>query len=230
MPLEASALSSLVFADHLVAFPLALAATRENPSTGVLSHNVPEELIKALCSAFVSAVTADNIVILAAVAGAADVVPLTPVVPVTFSLPGVDVAVAGFLLDQGWTGTGGPAFADVVVGSVLRNTAVLGLLQMDSGKVVGTGTGTVSPASNPGLAALVEGNLNPLLVTAFTDSGYFGQDDVPGNTVNETLAAQLPTYASWLAQGFATITASPLYVGNGSVPSAAAEVGTGAIT
>lgn len=230
MPLEASSLASLVFTDHLASFPTALAATRENPATGVVTHNVPDEFIKALCSAFVDAVKADNVTVLALVTGAADVVPFTPVTPVSFSLPGVDAAVSGFLLEMGWTGESGAAFADVVIGSVLRHTAELGLLQMDSGKVVGTGTGVVSPASNPGLAALLEGNLNGTLVSAFTDSGYFGQDDIPGNVVNDVLAAQLPTYASWLAKGFATIVASPAYVGNGSVTSPATEIGTGAIT
>ena len=229
MPLTASALSSLVFTDHLAAFPEGLAATRENAATGVLTHNVPEELIKALCSAFVQAVTMSNVKIMAIVTGTADVVG-SPVAPTTFSFPGTAAAVSGFLADQEWTGESAQDFADIVIGSVLTRCAELALLHMDSGKVVGTGVGVVSSTSNPGLKSIVEGNLGGLLASEFTASNYFGQDDIPGATVNSVLAAQLPAYAKWLATGFATMTASPAYVGNTQVTSSASETGTGTIS
>jgi hypothetical protein len=99
---------------------------------------------------------------------------------------------------------------------------------MNPARLVGTGTG-ITAGANPNLAASMEAALNAALPASFTASGYFGTDDVPGATVNPTLAARLPAYAKQLALGFSSIAATIAYVGNASVPTAAAEVGTGSI-
>lgn len=229
MPLTASILAPLVYADHVLAFPLSVAATRENSATGVASHNIPEQFLRALCTAFVDSVKAENVVVLGQVVGMSDL-PCFPVLPTPFVLPSTTVAVASFLAAQGWTGLHGAAFAAVAIGSVLSKSAQIGLLSMEMGITVGTGACVVAPLYNPGLASIVEANLNVELLAAFEASGYFAEGDTPGNPVNAILAAQLPKYASALALGFASITASPVYVGTTVGASASTEPARGRIT
>jgi hypothetical protein len=78
---------------------------------------------------------------------------------------------------------------------------------------MGTGTGIVSPASNPALETAALAALNAALPVAFQATGKFGTGDVPGAPVNPILLAQLPGYAEALAKGIATMTATVPYVG-----------------
>lgn len=212
MPLTATALASLVFTDHLAAVPTAVGAVRSNPLTGVLSHNVPEAFIGALCDAFVTALT--SMVIKDLGAGTSDVPGIAP--PVPFSFPGAPVAVSQFLVSSGWVGPSGALVANVFIGSTLLRASQLGLLQMQTNPLLGTGTGVVSVASNPDLEAAMFASLSTLLPLSFQATGKFGEGDIPGSPVNARLAVQLSAYAAALAKGVSSITANVAYVGNAS--------------
>jgi hypothetical protein len=209
MPLTADGLAALVFTDHLSIFPTAMDATRENIQTGVPTHIVPEAFIGALCTAFVTALKAATIRdIGSGVLNGTGVAPPTP-----FSFPGASAAAQVLIAQEQWTGTQSAGVATSYVTNVLLRSAQLGLLQMQPNPGVGTGTGVVSPVSNPDLQASLTAALNTQLPLAFQATGKFGEEDVPGAPVNAILAAQLPSYATALATGAATITAQVAYVG-----------------
>ena len=210
MPIEATAFSGLVFANYLALFPLALGAKRENPSTGVPPHCVPEAFLGALCRAFGTVLKATPIRDTGA--GTAALPGLAP--PVPFVFPGIVVAQAQFLTSQGWVGPMAALGASAMIGAPLLYASSLGVLQMQPNLLMGTGVGIVSPLANPGLEATVTAALTAALLAEFQATGKFGVGDVPGAPVNATLAAQLPNYAAALAKGISSITATVAYVGN----------------
>lgn len=212
MPLTADGLAALVFTDHLSVFPSALDAVRENPQTGVPLHVVPEAFIDALCSGFVSALKMATVRDIGS--GVLNGVGAAP--PVPFSFPGAVAAAQVLISQEQWTGVQAAGVATSYVTNVLLRTAQLGLLQMQPNPGVGTGTGIVSPASNPDLQASLVSALNVQLPLAFQATGRFGEGDVPGAPVNATLAAQLPSYAAALAMGASTLTAQVVYTGQTS--------------
>lgn len=208
MPLNGPALTALVFADHLTAFPTAVNAMRQNPQTGVPPHNVPQAFISALCEAYVSCLLQMTVFDLAG--GTLATPPgIAPPAPITF--PGGPAAVAQFIASQGWVGPASVPAAQSFVGNVLLRASQLSLVVMNPHLLLGAGVGVISPASNPGLGAAMTAALNAALPATFQATGYFGTDDVPGAPVNPTLAAQLPRYAAALGAGTATLTASVTY-------------------
>ena len=226
MPITAPGLAAEVWAGYLAVMPTAAGALRANPATGVPPHNVPLAFITALATAWSSVLP--HVPILAQVTGTADL-PGLPPIPAPFQLPGSPAAVAAFLASSGWVGPVGAVVADAWIGGLLRATAHQGLLLMGACPTVGTGVGVVSPATNPGLAALLLPLLSTALPVAFQAAGVFGTGDVPGAPVNPLLAAQLPRYASALATGLASIIAAPGYVGTATVPAPAVGISSGAI-
>jgi len=218
MALTPSGLSSLVFLDHCAVFPTAAAFKRQNAETGVPPHIPSQAFIEALCNATVTAVK--SLTILDLGGGAVDVPGISP--PVPFSFPAISAAQAFLIAQQGWTGRDSSKAAGIFVGSVLTNVMKLGLLKMNPHALMGTGTGIVSPASNPALQAAAEAAINSAIAPAFQATGKFGTNDVPGTAVNPVLLKTLPAYAAALAKGIASITATVVYTGNNSTPSAIA--------
>jgi hypothetical protein len=226
MPLTAEGLSALVYAQHLALFSSKpLNSRRSNEATGVADHNVPEKFIDALCAGFVDALLQMSIKDLGA--GVQGTPPgVAAPVPVTF--PGGPAAVTQFIADMGFDlteGINGLKVAQSLIGNVLLNTQVLAVLQMQPNVLMGTGTSLVNAGTNPDLLGAMEAALNVSLPLAFQDVGVFGEGDVPGAPVNATLAEKLPTYASALAAGVATLTATVTYA---SAPGSTVPV-TGAI-
>jgi hypothetical protein len=222
MPLEPTALSSLVFADYLAAFPTALAGTRPTP----VPHVVSEAFIEALCTGVVTAVLTLPINDLGA--GTIDIPGVAPPVPVAF--PGAPSGVPVLVAQAGMLGPAGLPAATVFVVSTLLGISKLGLLTMNPNVLMGTGTGVVSPASNPALQAAAQAALIAALPPAFQASGKFSVGDVPGGPLHAPLLAKLPAFAAGIATGFATITAQTAYVGTASVPGPiAGAVNTGFI-
>lgn len=214
MPLTSQALSGLVFIDHLSLFPTSAGVLRSNPVTGVPPHIPAQAFITALCTAVATVLPT---LPLFDIGGGTLDVPGVPV-PVPVQFPGAPAAIAYLLSRQGWTGPQSAQAAQIFVGSVLLNVSKLALLQMNPNLLLGTGTGIVSPASNPGLEAAALAGLLGALPGAFQVSGKFGTGDVPGTPTNPQLLAQLPGYAEALAKGIASLTAQVPYVGNASNP------------
>ena len=208
MPLTAEGLSSLVYADYLSAFPTAAVAMRENVATGVLTHNVPEAFIGALCDAFVTSILTMTITDLGS--GASDVPGASP--PAVFTFPGYPAASALFLATEGWVGVSGALAADAFIGNVLVHASAQGMIQMIPNLALGTGTGIIGP-SDPALEAAMLAALLTNLPLSFQATGKFGEGDIPGAVTNTTLSASLPAYASALAYGVGTITAQVIYTG-----------------
>lgn len=209
MPLTPPALASLVAIDHLSLFPSAVSAVRSNPATGVPPHNPSLVFIDALTDATVVALK--TLVISDIGTGSADVP--GNAIPVPFTFPAIPAAQAYFLARMGWAGPMSSLAAQVFIGSVLLNVSKIGLLKMNPNPLMGTGTGVVSPASNPALEAAALAALQASLPVSFQATGKFGTGDVPGTPVNPILLAQLPGYAEALAKGIASITATVAYVG-----------------
>lgn len=226
MALTGPGLAALVFADHLSLFPTALAATRENPATGVLPHVIPEEFIGALCEGFVNALLT---MVIKDIGSGANDLPGTAI-PVPFVFPAAPAAAAQLIATLAWTGPQAAGVASVYITSVLTKASTLGLLQMKTNPLMGTGLGLVTPASNPDLLSAMTAALNTTLPLAFQNALVFGEGDVPGAPVNAILAAQLPAYAAALATGVASLTASVAYVGTtATVVPVSAIINTGNI-
>lgn len=213
MPLTSEGLAALVSVDHLAVFPTAAGSTRSNAATGILPHNPALAFIDALCDAVATA--AKTLPILDIGSGTQDVSGVAPPVPVTF--PAIPAAQAYLIARAGWTGVSSPLAAQIFVGSVLLNVSKLTLLQMPTNALLGTGTGIVSPASNPALEAAAIAAFSAALPVSFQASGKFGTGDIPGSPPNPQLLIQLTAIAEALAKGFASITATVPYVGTASV-------------
>lgn len=211
MSINANALASAVFADHISKYPDAITAFRENQDTGVPRHLPSEAFIGALCDAM--ATILPNIVILDIGAGFAGA---GASAPVSFALPTIPLAEQTFLASEGWTGDEGHGVASIFIGSVLKAVQNQVRLQMDQSIYIGAGV--VSPVSNPLLAAQVSAALSTALPNSFQATGKFGQDDVPSNPVNETLSSQLNSYAQAFGVGMAGIIASTTYTGTPAAP------------
>jgi hypothetical protein len=211
MSLDIDQLSSAMFRDHLALFPDAVDATRLNIDTGVPFHNIPEQFIRALVTGVVTAL-ADGVIF--DVGSGKDDTP-GEARAANFTLPLTPIAVATFIVTQEWTGDDAPDVADLFIGELLRQVEKKGKLLMDDHQEMGTGTGIVQAASNPELAAALQAGLETSLVEAFTASGFFGEDDVPGAPVNSVLAEQLAVYAEAYAMGLSSIAATITYKGSG---------------
>ena len=222
--LSASQLAAATFAQYLSAFPLALNAKRENPNTGVAAHCVPEELIKALCSGFLTAVQPAKVFGLLK----ATPDPVGNAATLPFMLPAASAAEGLFVVGNGMLGADGVLFAAVVIGDLVETWRATTFLQMDPCAAAGTGSATVAPVTNPSLQASLEAALNASLPAALQASGFFGQDDVPGASVNALLLSQLPKYAAAYAGAVASVTAEVPFVGVGGVPGAVTSPVTGA--
>lgn len=220
MALVGKALGGLVGADHLGFFPGSAQSLRANPLTGVVPHNPALAFIDALCEGVATALLTLTIQDLGS--GTQDVSGTAVPVPVVF--PGIPAAQAYLIARMGWVGPMSGLAAQVFVGSVLLNVSKLALLQMKPNLLMGTGTGIVSPASNPALEAMALAALSASLPVAFQASGKFGEGDVPGAPCNAILLAQLPGYAEALAKGIATMTSTVAYVGTASVTTPVAGV------
>lgn len=209
MALTPAGLSALVVIDHLTLFPTAVAAVRSNPATGVIPHNPSFAFIDALCDAVVVALKTLPIHDIGS--GTADV--LGTAIPVPFTFPGIPAAQAQLIATSGWVGPQSALAAQIFVGSVLLNVSKLGLLVMPTNPLLGTGTGVVSLAANPGLEVAANAALMAALPVSFQATGKFGAGDVPGAPVNPTLLRQLPLYAAALAKGISTLSTAVPYVG-----------------
>ncbi len=209
MALTSKGLSSLVVIDHLSTFPEAATVSRSNPATGVPPHNPSLAFIDALCDAVVTALK--TLTILDIGSGTNDV-PGTAV-PVPFTFPGIMAAEALLISQAAWKGPASAQASHIFIGSVLTNVSKIGLLQMNDNKLVGTGTGVVSPISNPGLEDAARAALQAALPASFQATGKYGTNDVPGTPVNPVLLKLLAIYASGLAKGISSITSSVVYVG-----------------
>lgn len=225
MPLTGPTLAPLVFSDHLALFPTAIDANRQNLSTGVPFHNVPEAFIGALCEGYANALL--TMVIKDIGTGTLGVPPgAAPPVPVAF--PAIPAAVSQFILSQGLLGPAGASVAQSMIGNVLLRTQTVALLQMNPSPFMAIGAGVVSPASNPDLLPAMTSALNTSLPVAFTASGKFAEGDVPGAPLNAKLAARLPAIAAALATGTASMTAAVVYAGlTGPTTPVAGVINTG---
>jgi hypothetical protein len=152
--------------------------------------------------------------------GTIDVPGVAVPVPVTF--PGIPAAQAFLIARNAWAGQYGSLAAGVFVGSVLLNVSKTALLVMPPNPLMGTGTGVVSPASNPGLEAAALAALLAALPAAFQANGNFGTGDIPGAPPNPLILVQLTGIAEALAKGIATMTAVVPYVGTTTPPTAIA--------
>lgn len=225
MALIGTSLASLVFADHISAFPTAVTSIRSNAVTGVPPHIPSEEFISSICEAFALAAVKQVIFDNSVGAGAPAGTP-TPV-PVTF--PGAASGAALLIAQELWVGTSSVPWADVIITGLLTHAGSLALLNMNPNPFFGTGTGVVSAAVNGGLLAAMEAALNVELPLAFQTNGNFGTEDVPGTPANPELLVQLPSYAKGLATGFATITATVAYAGATAPPATVTGVNQGVL-
>lgn len=226
MALTSEGLSALVSVDHLSIFPTAATSTRANPATGVLPHNPALAFIDALCDGVVTA--AKTLPILDIGSGTQDVSGVAPPVPVTF--PAIPAAQAYLIARAGWVGVSSALASQIFIGSVLLNVSKLSLLQMPPNALLGTGTGIVSPASNPALEAAALLALQTALPVSFQASGKFGTGDIPGSPPNPQILIQITAIAEALAKGLASITATVPYVGTATVTTPVSGiVNTGAL-
>jgi len=215
--LSVNAVSSLVLAEHFASFPQAVRAIRENPDTGVPSHNVQDAFITALCSAYISSLKSMTIL---DIGGGTLGVPPGVAPPATFTFPGARASRDVFLSATGWTGVHASSAAKSYTENILKSVAQVGLLHMRENVLMAIGTSIVSPASNPGLLAAMQASLLTTLPAEMQACGKFAQDDIPGNPVNSVLADQLPRYALALATGTATMLSSITYAGTAGSPTA----------
>jgi len=213
MPLDAVALSSAVYADHLSRYPDSAGVTRTNSDTGVSPHNPSEKFISALCTGLIE--TLGQIVINDIGAGTADV-PGVPT-PASFSF-NTGLAKNYFLQTQGWKGKEANGVAVSFIVAPLRIFSQSAILMMAENLTMGTGIGVVNPVANVSLESAALGLLNTALPVAFQATGVFCRDDIPGQPLNQTLGDQLPVYAEALAKGIASISAEVVYTGTTTVP------------
>ena len=223
MPLAAQLIASLVYTDHLSIFPDAVDATRANPVTGVPLHVISEEFIKGLCTGLVNGVLA---VTLKDLGSGDDDTPGTSG-PETFTLPGIALAAVNFKIAQGWDGESSEDVLDLFIKAPLQFIEANALILMTDNANLGTGTGIISPASNPTLQAEAKETILTELRLAFEASGKFAKDDIPGNPVNEQLLVQLSAYADAYAEALASALATVDYTGGGGGSSVSGIVNTG---
>jgi hypothetical protein len=225
MALTSDALFSSVYLGFLSMFPDSVKSKRKNDATGVPVHNPSEELVRALCTGFVSAMAS---AVIRDIGEGDDALPGTAL-PTPFVLPNAPFAETSFLSMQGWQGENARLMSSALIGGILQQTQIHGLLYMRDHRFMGNGQGIVSPEAHPNLHATLTQALETHLTSEFSGSGFFSEADVPGNPVNATLASQIPSYASALAIGVSSIVAEVTYIGGLPGSGVSGVINTGSI-
>ena len=214
MALSSSGLAGLVLADYFAVFPTAAAVLRENTTTGVLPHNPPTEMITAICTGVVDALkmmlVRDNYT---GVAGTTAYAQMTPPI---FN-PGIITAQSVSLMSTlGWVGGSATPLVDVLINSLFQAITATGSIKMPPLVGGGTGVGLVTPSVNPSLAAAMTAACQSTLVSAFTATGYFAIDDIPGGGLTPQMAAMITGLSSAYGSVVGSVTASVTYTGGSS--------------
>lgn len=181
MALTGAALTPLVYGDYVAVIPTAPAANRTNLAQGIITHNVPFEMIQAISTGF------SNSLLLMAVKDAYVGVPgssavATPTVPV-FNPGLISSSVATFLTSMGWVGASASVIANALITSFFARVASLTQIQMNPILGAAVGTGTVSTVANPDLAGAFTSACSSAIMGQLFTSGYFGTGDIPGAPV-----------------------------------------------
>lgn len=209
--MSASALAARVMVDWAAAFPDALRVRRSNGGTGVPAHNPATKLVEGIAAGFIDVMSVTPIADLGA--GTAG----TPgaAAPVRFGFPASSAAAALFLTSSGWVGVSAPLVANVWVGSLLSRFAETAVILMPPNVGMAAGTSVVSPASNPGLASSLPGQLTRAIVSRLEETGCFCADDIPGGPLTPEMLRWIPSLGAALGMGAASVTAQVTYVGAG---------------
>jgi len=219
MALSGSTLTPLVYADYLATLPLATGANRSNPSMGIPFHNVPFVLVQAISTGFSSALltmaVSDNYVGSAGATGVA-----APTVPV-FN-PGVMAsALLQFTSSMAWAGPSGALVADVLITSFFAQVAGITQIQMNPIPGGAVGTGTVSPAANPSLAAAFTSACSAAIMAQISASGYFNVGDVVvGGAPTPQIARLVTNLSTAYGSVVGSVTATIPYAGAAATPTA----------
>lgn len=217
--LDARALTGVVFADYLGAFP---GAVKVKVSVNGTPTCPAKEYVSALATGFIDA--ARTLTLFDNTTGQADT-PGAPT-PAVLQVPGAAAAVPVFLAAAGWSGPQSAAVGRVLVQQMLTRFAEQALVQMNPSAGVGTGVGVLSPASNSALDSMFQAALMGTLQAAFKKPVFCREFDV-SQGLNPQILRSLKPFAQAYGVGLKTLTATVSYTGTGLVPAGASTVNTG---
>jgi hypothetical protein len=212
--LSSAALTLKVLSDYFAAFPAAAAVTRSNPSTGVLPHSPPAELISAICGGLVSAMLSTPIY--DAYEGVVGSTAVAPAVVPAFNPGVVSTTVTSFHLSLGWTGVYAPVWTSVMITGVFANITALAQIAFPPLVGAGPGAGVVSPAVNPALGAALTSATSAAILSELAATGYFAIGDVPGNAPTPQISALATALAVAYGTIVGSVMAATVYTGSGT--------------
>ena len=215
MPIDPSRVSSLaggVWTVYSTAIPTATSALRENSlaTPPVLPHNPMLEMVTACCGAWVDVLNTltakDNYV---GTAGAAS----SP--PTKFAFSAAEAAGAALAASMVWAGAAAVPVARALTTDIANQLIAQVQIQMPPPVGGGTGTGAISPGSNPDYTALQPAFLSALMAR-FTSTGNFFIGDSPALGLTKEILFLLNNLAANYVTILASIAAPTVYTGSAS--------------